>query len=132
MSTESRIALAGRVHGFAVYQAQPPLGYAVDAPDKGNRKYQVADQNRNQKGADNAPQKRIPERADLPAKMGLEPGSSRITNLDMGDDDSDQGGNTHKIPDGLQGIHHHSHGLERIDRKSTRLNSSHVKISYAV
>src|SRR5256885_5623430 len=36
------------------------------------------------------------------------------------------------LPRALSGLHHADRALVRIDRKSTRLNSSHLVISYAV
>src|SRR5690606_39718247 len=70
-----------------------------------------------------SPDKQAPPQ-EMPAHIGRAPGdrkAPRTTPPCPGDP-----------PAGLAGFHPLTVSLHRLDRKSTRLNSSHVKISYAV
>src|SRR5690625_6135488 len=62
----------------------------------------------------------------------LLPQGIEVTGGDRGADLVDQAHHEALVVDGAQGRGQHLLGPEQVDRKSTRLNSSHVAISYAV
>ena len=89
------VARASRVrwHGSSLIQSDPSAQDPVNHPQacaycKNVRKHDT-NNSREESGCNDQPQERVPERANLPAKMGIKVSAAHIVSLDVIEDDGD-------------------------------------------
>lgn len=82
-----------RWHGSSLIQSDPSAQDPVNHPQaraycKNIRKHDT-DNSGEESGCNDQPQERVPERANLPAKMGIKVSIAHIVSLDVIEDDGD-------------------------------------------
>jgi hypothetical protein len=89
------------IHGSALVQIQKTFDQAIDDPDGISYEYQPAYDN---DAAQSGPEQTKPEGAHLPAKMTFQPGITHIVQLDVIDDDGNDGANANEKRQSIETI----------------------------